>query len=129
MMPKTYRMEKLLGTLLAIGAAAALLWPLLQGKSPSWPWGVLSLLVLFLAWMAPKSLTPIVKVWLLLGHVMGYINTRLILAVIFFVFITPVALFFRLTGRDMLKLKGVRTPSYWLEQEKSYTPDMFKKQF
>lgn len=117
----------MLGMLLACGAAAALLRPLLHGEPPSWPWGVLSLLLLLLTWAAPRVLTPAVKVWLWLGHIMGYINTRLILAVIFFVFITPVALFFRLTGRDMLKLKRVRAPSYWLEQRKTWSPDMFRK--
>jgi hypothetical protein len=122
-------MEKVLGMLLACGAAAALLLPLLQGGAASWPWGVLSLLLLLLTWAAPRVLTPAVKGWFLLGHVMGYINTRIILAVVFFIFITPLALFFRLTGRDLLKLKRVHAPSYWIKQEKSYTPDMFKKQF
>ncbi len=124
-----HRLARQLGLLLACAAAVAMLQPLWYGKLPTWPWGALSLLLLMLVWAAPQVLTPLVKAWLLLGRVMGYVNTRIILALVFFVFITPLALFFRIIGRDQLALKRTRAASYWLAQEREYSRDSFRNQF
>ncbi|MGL5035037.1 MAG: SxtJ family membrane protein, partial [Microcystaceae cyanobacterium] len=66
--------------------------PLLKGHSlPLWAWiigGVLILLGLFL----PKSLAPIYKLWMRLGLMLGWVNSRIILGVIFFLIMTPMGL-------------------------------------
>lgn len=129
MMLTTYRQEKQLGWLLACGAAALALWPLLQSRPAAWPWGALSALLLLLTMVAPRALTPLTQAWLLLGHVLGNINTKVILAAMFFLVITPVALLFRLLGRDALKLRPAKAASYWLKQHRSFAPDTFRNQF
>ena len=43
------------------------------------------------------------RVWMALGQALGWVNTRLVLGLIFFGLVTPMALVFRLTGRDPME--------------------------
>lgn len=56
---------------------------------PLWPWAIAGFLWLFAAAM-PVALGPIYRVWMLFGSVMGWINTRIILAVVFFAMVMPI---------------------------------------
>ena len=125
----THRMEKEFALLLAAMAAAVAVWPLFTGGPLAWPWLLLALSVLALAWCAPRLLTPLAQAWQRLAHLLGLVNTGLLLALVFFLVITPVALLFRLRGRDALRLKRIRASSYWLEQKKEWPPESFREQF
>lgn len=77
-----------------------LLLPWLLNESlPYWPW----LLLLFLSswsFLHPRSLTPVYKFWILLGNALGWINSRIILALIFYVLLLPIGLILRMLGKD-----------------------------
>ncbi|MCW5200286.1 hypothetical protein VU07_00490 [Desulfobulbus sp. F4] len=82
-----------------------LLLPLLKGRGihlMSWPWLLAAGLMLF-SLAAPSTLAPLNRAWLFLGHILGWINTRIILGIIFLVIFTPVAFMFRLLGRDSMQ--------------------------
>lgn len=85
---------------------------------PVWPWvgaGVFAGAGLVL----PGALRPIYYVWMKLGHALGWINTRIILGVVFFVLFAPIALLLRLLGKDPLKRRLDReTGSYRVRSEK-----------
>ena len=69
---------------------------------PLWPWivaGVFTTTALLL----PPVLRPVFWLWMKFGHVLGWINTRIILGLVFFVIFTPVALLFKVLGKDALK--------------------------
>lgn len=125
----TYRMEKQFAWLMAGIAVVIALWPLFTGAALAWPWLMVALLLLVLAWRVPQWLTPLAQAWLWLGHLLGAVNSRIILALVFFLVITPVALLFRLFGRDALRLKQVKGSSYWLTQDKQWPAESFKDQF
>jgi hypothetical protein len=55
--------------------------------------------------LMPRALKPLHRVWMQLAEVLGWINTRIILLVVFFVVIVPTGLFLRILGRDILHLK------------------------
>ena len=56
--------------------------------------------------------------WMSLAAVLGYVVTRILLTLFFFLVLTPVGLFFRLIGRDALKRRIDREAStYWEEKE------------
>lgn len=129
MMLATYRMEKQFALLLAGVMSVVAVWPLFGGGAFSWLWLMVALLPLLLAWRVPQWLTPLTRAWLWLGHRLGAVNSRIILALVFFLVITPVALLFRLFGRDALRLKRVQESSYWLTQDKQWPPESFKDQF
>jgi hypothetical protein len=50
--------------------------------------------------LLPASLAPIYRGWLAFGHVMGWINTRIILGIMFYLLFLPVGLLMRLLGKD-----------------------------
>ena len=75
---------------------------LLNHSSPMWPW-VVAGIVLLPALLMPILLSPIYKIWMKIGHVLGWINTRIILGIIFFMVFTPVALVLLLLKKDPLK--------------------------
>lgn len=81
-------------------------------------WGVylLYLAGFFLAGgvLAPKLLAPIEKAWMALARVLQTVVTTIILTLTFFVVMTPLGLFIRLTGKDLLGLQGdPEIESYW----------------
>lgn len=79
------------------------LWPMLwRGHPPRW-WALAPGLALAMAGLlAPGVLGPFHRVWMGLAHVLGWINTRIILGLIYFILITPTALVLRLLGKDPL---------------------------
>jgi uncharacterized membrane protein len=65
--------------------------------------------------VVPSGLRRIYLGWMTLAVVMGYVMTRLILSVVFFLLMVPIGLALRLAGKDLLRLR--RKPageSYWL---------------
>jgi len=64
--------------------------------------------------VAPAVLGPVHKLWAQLAYVLGWINTRVILGLFFYVLLTPVSTVMRLARRDILRRRFNRTAqSYW----------------
>ena len=75
-------------------------------------------------------LGPLNKAWFLLGIGLGKVVSPIVLGIIFFGLITPIALLAKLAGRDELKLKRPKTSTYWAEPVGSNSEaDSFKNQF
>lgn len=72
---------------------------------PWWPWAVGFLVVLW-SLLSPGTFTWFYRAWLKLGHILGLINTRIILAIIYYGVFTPIGLVMKLAGHDPLKLRG-----------------------
>lgn len=89
------------GVFLAIG-----LWPVVwSGTDPRiWALAIGSVLVLF-GGMLPRALEPVYRGWMALGHVLGWINTRIILGMFFFGILTPLAVIARMIGKDFMGVK------------------------
>jgi len=83
----------LIGVWPAIRHGEALrLWALVPGS-----------LLIPLGLVMPMVLRPLFKGWMKIGHVMGWINTRLILGVLFFGLVTPMGMVMRLFGWDSMR--------------------------
>ncbi len=91
---------------------------------------IASAFVMLVSIFKPVFLLPLNKFWMKLGELMGKIVSPLVLGIIFFLLITPVALVTRLFGRDVLRLKYINTQSYWVDRD-PHGPagDTFKNQF
>ena len=73
-------------------------------KWPTWPWILAGILWLW-ALAHPDSLFVIYRNWLKFGHIVGWINTRIILGVMFYLVFFPVAMILRLAGKDPMARK------------------------
>ncbi|MCP5050685.1 MAG: hypothetical protein GY940_26210 [bacterium] len=65
----------------------------------------IALPILFLTMAAPTLFTPLAKLWFGLAHIMGNIVSKIILTIIFFLIVTPMALIRKLLGKNPLQLK------------------------
>jgi hypothetical protein len=69
---------------------------------PAWPW-IIGGALGFCALLAPVGLRPVYAGWMKFGQLMNWINTRLILGIVFFGVLLPVGLIMRLFGRDPMR--------------------------
>ena len=67
---------------------------------------------LLIGFTAPRLLHYPYKGWMLLGHVLGLINSHIILGLVFIFVLQPIAYIMRLTGYDPLKTKGKVEKTY-----------------
>jgi len=79
----------------------------------------------------PDVLKPIYWVWMIFATILGWIMTRLILSLLFYVIITPIGLIPRLFGKQFLELKWNKTDStYWHYRSKGvFEKEKYEKQF
>ncbi len=75
--------------------------------------GVLTLIGLFV----PVAARSFHRVWMGIALVLGYINSRILLSLIYYGLITPVGLVRRLMGRDPMKRRGSVQSSYWVTRQ------------
>src|SRR5579864_1773697 len=89
----------------ALFAAFFGLWPLFRHHSShSWPWITAGMLWI-LAFLCPTALSYLYRGWTKLGLALGWVNTRVILTLLFAITIVPVGLVMRLCGRDRMARK------------------------
>ena len=88
-----------------------------------------SVFFLTLAIRKPEKLLPLNKLWMQLGLLLGNIVSPVVLGIIFFCVITPVAILMRLAGRDDLRLRFHKKPSYWLERIEQIESESFERQY
>ena len=110
---------------LAVLAAACLL----AGRLTSWaPWYWLALALLTAALFLKKTAAFIADCWLKFGHALGAVNSRIILTLVFYLALTPLALLKRLFDGDTLKLrKKPAGESYYEPRDHLYTPADLEK--
>lgn len=69
--------------------------------------------------VAPIVIKPVFILFMYFSHVMGWLMTRLILGILFYLVITPMGLLGKLVGKRFLDLKfPAKQESYWLETDK-----------
>lgn len=74
--------------------------------------------VLLVCAMIPPAARWFFGRWMALAMVLGYVNTRILLSLFFYVIMTPVGLVLRLTGHDGLARRGrTRQKTYWQPRE------------
>ncbi len=55
--------------------------------------------------------------WMKLAAALGYVNSRVLLGLIFYGLFTPYGFVSRLVGRDPLRRRGAQCESYWTERK------------
>ncbi len=117
-------------TMAACLAIIALIIALKHRHDPL-PVCVASALFIIMVFIAPAALKPVYIGWMKVGYILGWINSRIILAIIFYFVFTPMGLVMRLFGKDLLSLKIDKSAkTYWLEKDnKDFNPQDYERQF
>jgi hypothetical protein len=132
MKPRSYRAEREFG--LVVGGVFVLLgsWWIYRGKFTTARDVVIVLgatLVSFGA-MFPRALVYPNKAWMLLAEGLSYISTRIILAFVFFVVLTPIGLIKRAMGWDPLHRRSGSSDTYWRPySRRQLDPRHYEKMF
>jgi len=92
---------------LTMGAAIVvifgLFFPWMLGRAwPAWPWFIAALFWA-LALISPLRLRWIFRAWMRFGLLASRVMTPLVLGIVFFVMISPMALVWRLMGKDPMQ--------------------------
>ena len=92
------------------------IYPLInQGELRVWS-VLISLLFLILGIINSKILTPLNKVWFKFGIFLGKLISPVVMGIIFFLVVTPIAFLMRMLNKDLLNLKFNKKSSYWIEK-------------
>ena len=90
----------------------------------------LSCIFLILSIIKPNYLSKYNKAWMSLGIILGKVVSPIVLLSIYLFLFIPIGLYFKLIGRDELRLKNKNFASYWKERNYNNTDkDSFKNQF
>lgn len=89
-------------------------------SAATWPWvlGTSALLAL-IGMTVPAALKPFYQGWMILALMMGWVMTRVVLTLVYYFVLTPIAFLGRVFGEQFLQLKLKRsheTPSYWIRR-------------
>lgn len=123
--------ERAFGLVFAAVFALIGFWPLLSaGDIRLWAF-IVAALFLAAAVLAPGVLKPLNRVWFLFGMLLHKIVSPLVMALLFFTTVTPIALLMRLMGKDPLRLTLDRAAkSYWIERvPPGPSPESMRRQF
>lgn len=86
-----------------------LLFPwIFEHNFPIWPWIIAAILWVW-ALLLPATLNPVYRGWMAIGHVLGWINTRIILAIMFYIIFLPVGLLLKILGKDPMARKLIKS--------------------
>jgi hypothetical protein len=81
-----------------------------------------------LALVTPSWLGPLNRLWFRFGLLLARVTNPIVMGILFFGVMTPMAWFVRLRGQDLLRLKrDSAAASYWIDRETAPTP--LEKQF
>ena len=92
------------------------LFPLLNhGNIRIWS-VIIALVFLILGLLNSPVLSPLNKLWFKFGIMLGNLISPVVMAIIFFMVVTPTSLLVRLFGKDLLSLKKNDKKTYWIKK-------------
>ena len=114
-MKRSFRAEREFGLIVGGVFILLALWWLYRGKffGAAYTLAPVGLLLVLLALLVPRALIYPNKAWMFLGEWLSFVSTRIILAIVFFLVVTPIGLVKRLFGWDPLRRRARSEESYW----------------
>ena len=109
--PRELRQFCLLFSAILVALFGVLLPWLLGHTFPSWPWAIAAILSA-IALILPRALTPFYRAWMRFGLIAGYINTHIIMFMLYYLVFAPLGIIMSLVGRDALLRKTGDTTQY-----------------
>ncbi|NJN24770.1 MAG: hypothetical protein HC819_01645 [Cyclobacteriaceae bacterium] len=112
-----------------VGVLFALVVLLIGGTDEAWRWVAIGALAVVLVW--PVLFKPITFVWFAFARMLSMVFSKVMLSIIYFLFIVPVGLVRKWVGKDNLKLKGFKLDrrSVFQSREHRFEPEDFTHTF
>lgn len=121
---------KQFGFLFSAISSIALIYQALRYHVFSPFWLIMLVFFLFGALFKSQILKPVYSLWMLFAAVMNRVMSTVILAIVFYCLVTPMALVMRLCGSKFMdvNLDG-QADSYWEQKEKNEKSEDYSRQF
>ncbi|MDC1092828.1 SxtJ family membrane protein [Pelagibacteraceae bacterium] len=120
--------EKNFGLLFGLIFLIIALWPVLSGLKLQLWYFIIAIIFFIIAFLKPIIFKPFNKAWIKFGEILGLIIAPIVMALVYFIILTPISLMVRIFGKDLLGLKfSKKQDTYWIKREKK--PGTMKKQF
>ena len=120
--------NKSFGIVFSIVFLIIAIWPLKIGNDMRIWSIIIAILFLSLGLINSRFLTPLNNIWLKFGELIGKIVSPIVMGIIYFLVITPIGLFMRIIGKDLIGLKlSKQKETYWIKRQKNITS--MKRQF
>ena len=95
------------------------LWPLTKKGEINFYLISIALIFLILGLFNSKILSPLNKVWIKFGEILGRVIAPIVMAAVYFLILTPISLLVRLFGKDLIGIKFSNDiKSYWVKRKK-----------
>ena len=105
-------------------------WPLASGHAPRWWALIISGLLALITLAAPALLTIPNRLWTQFGLLLHQLISPVVLAILFYIVVTPMGLIMRAFGKDPMRLPRGTLASYWIAREPpGPQPDSMSDQF
>lgn len=123
--------ERNFGVVFAVFFALVALAPIVHGGSTRWWALVVSVCILACAFLIPQLLKPLNLLWFKFGLALHHVVNPIVMAIMFYGAILPMAVLLRALGKDLLRLKrSSESASYWIPREPPAPgPGSMSKQF
>ena len=109
--------DRSFGIVFTLVFSAMGVWVVSGGQSKGWLFFVSAALFLVVTIARPSILGPLNRAWAKLGLLLGQVFNPILLGVVFFLVVTPMAVIRRLLGKDSLHLKSKSNlESYWIDR-------------
>ena len=90
-------------------------YPFLKGNEPYFWSIIISVIFLILGLFNSIYLTPFNKLWFKFGILLGQIISPIVMGIVFFIVVTPIALVMKILNKDILNLNKNNKKTYWIE--------------
>jgi hypothetical protein len=77
----------------------------------------------------PAAIRPVYSAWMIAAFPIGWTVSKVILGAMLYLVFTPVAVWFRITGRDPLRLRRQNQSSWWQSKPTAKTADEYLRQY
>ena len=91
------------------------IYPFLKGNEPYFWSIIISVIFLILGLFNSIYLTPFNKLWFKFGILLGQIISPIVMGIVFFIVVTPIALVMKILNKDILNLNKNNKKTYWIE--------------
>ena len=91
------------------------IYPILNENEPYYWSIIISVIFLILGLFNSIYLTPFNKLWFKFGILLGQIISPIVMGIVFFIVVTPIALFMKILNKDVLNLNKNNKKTYWIE--------------
>lgn len=110
-------------SMLIFGLVFALWFWFKHQATAAWAFGIGGVFCFFSSQFIPPLAKVVYVLWMTIAWLLGQIITPIIMAMLYYLVITPIGVVLRLTGHDRLLLKKPASASYWTDFKASTSYD------